>query len=137
MTTLAPTEVAMAAGDPNCERTFLGMRPWYMGLTETTTDATGKSSCIIKSPGGSEAELSTFVWTIVLNVLADLTLLVGYVALGFIIWGGFKYILSNGEPSKVAQAKTTLTNAMIGLVIAILSTVIVNTILAVFGGAAS
>ena len=44
--------------------------------------------------------------------------------------------MSTGEPPKVAQAKTIITNALIGLVIAILATVIVNTILIVVGSSA-
>ena len=45
--------------------------------------------------------------------------------------------MSNGEPGKITQAKTMITNALIGLVIGILATIVVNTILVVVGGAAS
>ena len=82
-------------------------------------------------------DLASFVWKIVLNISADIALLVGYAAIGFVIYGGFKYIMSTGEPGKVAEAKKMITNALIGLVIAVLATVIVNTILVVIGAAAS
>ncbi len=117
-----------------CEKTFIGLRPWYMGLTGTAS-VDGKETCIIKKP--EEAGEAKFIWTIILNISADLSLLVGYAAIVFVIFGGFKYILSTGEPGKVAAAKMIITNALIGLVIAILATVIVNTILAVLGGSAS
>ena len=112
-----------------CEKTFLGLRPWYKGLTD---DSSG--TCIIKKPeDNGEAK---FVWTIILNISADLSLIVGYVALIFLIYGGFKYILSTGEPQGVSTAKKTITNALIGLAISILATIIVNTIIMVVGGSA-
>ena len=45
--------------------------------------------------------------------------------------------MSTGEPGKVTEAKKMITNALIGLIIAVLATVIVNTILVVLGTAAS
>ena len=127
----------------NCDKTFLGFRPWFMGLTETVKDSSNKDICVVKSPDldkngeATDDEMSIFVWKIALNVLADFTILIGYISMIFVLWAGFKYMMSNGEPGKVAQAKTMLTNALIGLVISVLATVIVNTILAVFGNAAS
>ena len=110
----------------------LGVRAWYAGLAQDNGGV-----CDIKKPGSSDAEMSTYFWTIALNVLFDLTLFIGYAAIIFVIWGGFKYIMSNGEPGKITQAKTMITNALIGLVIGILATIVVNTILVVVGGAAS
>ncbi|MBP5675044.1 hypothetical protein J6W91_01800 [Candidatus Saccharibacteria bacterium] len=80
---------------------------------------------------------AAFVWRIILNVTIDLTLAASYVALILIIYGGFKYILSTGEPSKVTTAKTTITNAIIGFIIAMLATLIINTIIMIIGGSAS
>lgn len=117
----------------DCEKTLLlGLHPWYYKLTETVDN-----QCVLKKPGSNGADMSVYVWTVILNVLFDITLLIGYAAIIFVVFGGFKYITSNGEPAKVAQAKQTLTNALIGLVIGVLATVIVNTILVVLGSAAS
>ncbi|MBP5511975.1 hypothetical protein J6X90_01135 [Candidatus Saccharibacteria bacterium] len=110
---------------------LLGLRAWYAGLAEEVN-----GTCDMKKPPSDGDGIATYVWTIVFNILYDITLLAGLVALILVIFGGYKYILSNGEPGKVAQAKTIITNAMIGLVIAILAAVIVNTILMVIGGAA-
>ena len=110
-------------------KTFLGLRPWYDGLTETVND-----SCVIQQKKGDE--LPSFVWRIALNIISDVTLVVGYVAIIFVIYGGYKYIMSTGEPAKVSASKQIITNALIGLVISILATVIVNTIIAVVSGAA-
>lgn len=48
------------------------------------------------------------------------------IAVGFVIYGGYKYIASQGEPDKTNEARHMITNALIGLVIASLATVIVN-----------
>jgi hypothetical protein len=44
----------------------------------------------------------------------------------FLVWGGFKYITSNGDSSGVSTAKSTIIAALIGLVIAALARPIVN-----------
>ena len=46
----------------------------------------------------------------------------------FIIKGGFNYMLSAGSTDGMAGAKKTITNAVIGLVIVLLSAAIINTI---------
>ena len=74
---------------------------------------------------------------IVLNILVDLFFLVGFAALGFIIYGGFLYMSSAGDPSRAASGKNTLLHATIGLVIAVLANVITNTLINVIFGAAS
>lgn len=119
---------AMAA---DCDSSFLGMRPWYY------TDGSGSGVKIcengdIKSPTDGD-QLPAFIWTIALNVLFDLFLALGYLAMGFVIYGGYQYIMSQGDPAKAMRGKKTLTNAVIGTVIAMGATVIVNTISGIIG----
>jgi hypothetical protein len=72
--------------------------------------------------------------TLIFLAIAEILLrLSGLVAVGFIIYGGIKYILSQGEPDGVQQAQSTIINACIGLVIAIFSTAIVAYIGNTFG----
>lgn len=52
-------------------------------------------------------------------------LLVGSVAILFLIWGGFRYITAGGNPDAVKKARATITNAIIGLVVVILAWVLV------------
>lgn len=99
---------------------FIGLRAWYAGLTE---EQNGK--CEIKSPK-DEKELTTFVVKIIANVVADLMFIVGILALGFIIYGGFLYIASEGDPGRVARGKSTIVRAVIGTTIAMLANVLVN-----------
>ena len=47
--------------------------------------------------------------------------LLGVIAVGIIIWGGFVYLTSNGEEEKVTKAKNLLKNGVIGLLIILAS----------------
>lgn len=109
-----------------CERGFLGFRPWFKGLT---VNENGK--CQIGKPADGNEGMARFVWTIILNIMADVSSVMGYVAVFLIIYGGYYFIRSNGEPNYVAKGKKTISSAVIGLIIALLATVIVNTILTV------
>jgi len=50
-------------------------------------------------------------------------------AVAAIVYGGFSYIKSQGDPSAMKEAKTIVVNAIIGIVILAASALIVNTIL--------
>jgi len=112
----ATTYAAAPAGCPDSVLTF---PTWYRGLQSgdcsiTPPDATKKSG------------LSDFIWKIVLNLLEIALQLVGYIAVGFLIYGGFKYITGAGAPDKITAGRKIILNAVIGLVISIFSVAIVN-----------
>jgi len=100
-----------------CNDRLLTFPAWYKGLTE--------ADCTIKSPTAAGG-LPTFIWTIALNILEMMLQLVGYLAVGFLIRGGFKYMTSVGDPGETAKAKKIVMDAVIGLVISIFSVAIVN-----------
>jgi len=81
----------------------------------------------------SEEDLKNTAVIIAFNILTDLTVLAGYLVVGWIIWGGYKYMFSRGDVSKVTEGKKTLTNAFIGLAIVMLSGVIFSAIRSVLG----
>lgn len=64
--------------------------------------------------------------TLIARVIRAALLLVGVVALGFIVYGGFRYILSRGDEKDVASAKQTITYAVIGIVVIGISYMIVS-----------
>ncbi|RYF28406.1 MAG: hypothetical protein EOO17_04890 [Chloroflexi bacterium] len=104
---------------------FLSFPRWYDGICEGDGQ--------IKSPeavGG----LGNFIWTIVLNIIQMMLYLVGLISLAFIIWGGFKYMISGDNSSGTASARKTILNAVIGLVLSIMSFAIVNAVVASIGG---
>lgn len=55
------------------------------------------------------------------------------IALGFLVWGGIKWILSGGDKSAVEGARNTIVAAIVGLVIVFLSYFILNIVLRFFG----
>ncbi len=63
---------------------------------------------------------------LVLLAVLDISLrLAGLIAVGYIIWGGIKLITSQGDPDNSKRARQTITNAVIGLVIALFATTLV------------
>jgi hypothetical protein len=75
------------------------------------------------------AGLLTYLIRLVLTI-------VGLVAIVFIMLGGFQYITARGDEEKASAGKKTLTNAIIGLVIVILSYMIVAVIMNALQGRA-
>ena len=130
MAVLMPESVEALEGYSCGQDGFLGFRPWFAGLC----DSDDPENSSIKAPDkDDEADIARFVWTIVLNILMDLMIAVGYLALGFVIYGGYMYIISQGDPGKVMKAKKTLTNAIIGTIIALVASVAVNTVRVILG----
>lgn len=109
-----------------CTDTLIGIPAWYRGLQDEG------AGCSIKQPAQQSdtkgTELAKFIWTIVLNVIQAGLMIVAYVTIIYLVIGGFKYMTSTGEQAGMAAAKKTITNAIIGLVIALLSAAIVNTV---------
>lgn len=66
------------------------------------------------------------IWTIVINFIEMALQVVGYLAAGFIIWGGFRFLLSEGNVDKAAAARKTIINASVGLVLALASVAIIR-----------
>jgi hypothetical protein len=81
----------------------------------------------IRSPEGvswalsSGGEMSYFIL-----ILETIIGLAGLVAAGFIVFGAYSLITSNGEPENIAKAQKMITNAIIGLVIAAIAFLVVN-----------
>lgn len=103
-----------------CNQRLLTFPAWYRGLLN--------ADCDIKQPDSTKGGISTFIWTIVLNVIELMLQLVGYIAVGFIIVGGFKFLTSVGSPDGIAKSRKTITNAVVGLIISLFSVAIVNVI---------
>jgi hypothetical protein len=53
---------------------------------------------------------------------------VGLIAVAYIIYGGFRYVTSAGDEKAVGEAKKTILNAIIGLIVVILSYVLVRVV---------
>ena len=97
---------------------ILTLKPWYDGLT--------KDDCSIKDIGSDADSQANFIWRVVLNIVDDLLQLIGYTTVGYIMYGGFLMMTSNGAPDKAAHGRKTIMSAAIGLVIALASVALVN-----------
>lgn len=97
---------------------ILTLKPWYDGLT--------KGDCSIKDIGSDADSQANFIWRVVLNIVDDLLQLIGYTTVGYIMYGGFLMMTSNGVPDKAAHGRKTIMSAAIGLVIALASVALVN-----------
>jgi hypothetical protein len=66
--------------------------------------------------------------TFIANLINILLFLAGAIAVLFVIIGGFQYLTSAGNAETAEKGKSTVVNAIIGIVIIILSYVIINAI---------
>jgi ABC-type Fe3+ transport system permease subunit len=66
------------------------------------------------------------VWLIAASVVELLLRVASLLAVGFVVYGGVQYILSQGEPDRTTKARDTIFNALIGLVIAVAATTAVT-----------
>lgn len=119
---LVPLGTASAV---NCgsKPTFLGLIPWYQYL-HVTDD--GQGGCKITDFSGSDPAStlgghSPFL-LIALAIVDDLLRVATLIAVGYVIYGGFRYMTSNGSPDGTKNAQNTIIDAMVGLVIAIVAT---------------
>ncbi len=118
---------ASAAVASGCNKSsfLLGLPTWYKYLD---VGPKGSDPCAIKGPANSRGGLDvpTALPRILLAVVDILLRVAAMVSIGFVIYGGFRYMLSQGEPDSTRQAKGTIITSIIGLVITIFSTAIVN-----------
>ena len=99
---------------------FLGFVCWDDGLTGENIN--------------NETDLQNKIWVIAANVATDITVLAAYLVLGYVIYGGYLYTFSGGDPGKVTTGRKALSQAFIGLAIVMLAYVIMSSIRAALGG---
>jgi hypothetical protein len=130
----------LAANSENCQKqsdNFLKFPTWYKYLNPVFIEADPNadpprfsSECKISFPKDSnnKESLVLAVGPILLAVFEIILRIGGIAAVGFIIFGGFQYLLSQGEPEQTKGAKSTILNAVIGLAIMLSAVAIVNII---------
>lgn len=92
---------------------FLFLKPWH--------------ACLPKDSNGvPQIRSLTDFWLIFIPLLEDALKIAGYAAAGFVLWGGIKYLKSQGDPGQLNEARQVIHNALFGLVLALLSVAIVN-----------
>jgi hypothetical protein len=113
--------------DTCSNKTFFGIPPWYKYLIDTGLMASNKVTGACELVGSLQPNDWVQVIILVALALLDMALrLAGLVAAGFVIYGGIQYVISQGEPDKTKDAQQTIINALIGLVIAMISAAFVS-----------
>lgn len=126
-----PSGTVAAASCGGNDASFLGFPVWYRGVS---TEANGK--CIVTFNGSSD-QLGSFIWKIGLNIVEIAIRVVALIAVGYILYGGFTYLTSNGSSDKAAKGLSLIMSASIGLVISIASIAIVNTLFGIIPSGAT
>lgn len=98
------------------------------GSTPATPPIKSKECSVVEGLGGDCANQDTGsgVTRFVVSLVRIMSLILGIIAIIFIIIAGFKYVVSGGNEQKVSEAKRTLIYAMIGLGVAALAQILVN-----------
>lgn len=97
----------------HCNTGFLSLPNWHKGLDKT-------DNCEIVLNDLNE------VWIIAANIADIVIHIAGLLSVVFIIYGGVRYITSQGDPENLQSAKKTIANAIVGLILAILASTIVG-----------
>ena len=122
------TTVAFTGGAPayaegytfngDCRGGFLGLYSWDCNVNIS-----------------DDTSLKSGIWMIATNVAVDIAIIATYLIIGYVIYGGYLYTFSGGDPNKVATGKKTLTQAFIGLAITMCASIIMGAIrIALVGG---
>lgn len=109
----APVMVpAMAHGQGNSVKDNL-----CLGVNQAT--GATETACVDK-------DLDASATPTIQKVINLISLLVGAISVLMIIFGGFRYITSGGDSTKVGNAKSTILYAIIGIVIVALAQIIIR-----------
>lgn len=102
----------------------LGLPFWYEYLDGQTIDGQCRPTL------GAPAD----IWRVAAALFIILLRIASITAVGIIIFGGFKYIMSKGNSNDIAGAKDTISNAVIGLVLTVISARLIGFVAGRFNG---
>lgn len=95
-----------------CHTDFFGFPAWYKYLDHP--------NCMPQIHNVSD------IWLIVAAIIEIALRIAALVAVIFVIYGGFSYTTSQGDPEGTGKAKGTIVNAVIGLAISVMAAAIVS-----------
>lgn len=89
----------------------------------------GYPNPIVDPTGGRFSNIGDIINVLIPYIFA----LAGIILLFLIIWGGFGYLTSGGDPKKVESARGKLTHAIIGFIIIFVAYWLVQILETIFG----
>jgi len=114
------------------DKTFFGLPTWYKYLEfDQNCEIKIKERIVTYDSKGKVKKVNDqinfkTIWLILFAVVEIILRLAGFLAFVFVLVGGFKYVLSQGNPEKTANALQTIKNALIGVIIAIVASQLVS-----------
>jgi hypothetical protein len=115
--------ISLFANAPSsCEKKFFDLWPWFHYLSSNDFGPNKANHSLGKCDINNNFNIiggSSDLPLILLAIIDDLLRIAGMIAVGFVIYGAFKYVASQGSPENVANAQGTIINALIGLAISI------------------
>ena len=106
---------------------IFGIPTWYKYLKVEYSDVTNKCEVqfsLMNSAGGSFK--GSDILLVGLGIIDILVRIAALVAVGFVIYGGIRYIISQGSPDGTKAAQNTILNGVIGLAIAVVAAGVVT-----------
>lgn len=118
------------AADPeatpkDCSNSFLGLPTWYEYL-QLDEDCTVVGPSVANDDGSTRLDITKVITRVSLAIIDILMRVGGMVAFGFIVYSGFRFVMSQGNPDQEKAARETAINAIIGMVITIFAIAIVT-----------
>lgn len=132
-----------AAISKQCGGDFFGLVPWYNYLGPEFSYSASSVSKGLHNPPDQDCTVKCFnIFTqsqandcgvthsdipyVLLAIVDDLLRVAGIVAVVFVIVGAFNYVGSQGNPDSTAKAQNTITGALIGMALAIVSVAFIS-----------
>lgn len=105
------------------ERVFFGLPTWHKYLEKKDVGGVCEIQFDLMEGGKFNGD---DMLLIALSIVDILVWLAGIIAVFFVMYGGIKYITSQGSPDGTKGAQNTIMNALIGLGIAIVAGAVVG-----------
>ena len=99
----------------------------FLALAQSSV-SDGLNSISLVFPNSGAFSAGSTPQQFIVAIIQIMLLFSGMIAVVFVIIGGYRYITSNGNEESAEKGRNTLVNAIIGLVIIILSYVIINVV---------
>ena len=119
----AVTAVGDGGGSVPCNSNFFTFPAWHAGLNKD-------SNCRIKITKLND------IWVIAFNILNIAIQIGAYTAAFVMFFMIFKMVTARGDPGKISSAGIGIRNAIIGLIVALISVAIVQFVTTSIAGAA-
>ena len=112
---------------------FFEIPAWYRGLGSCEPVTPGSSDYEYKMDNLKDKGPNEIIFKVALNIIDMALRIVAILAIIFIIYGGVLLITAQGAPDKVKSGKLAITQALIGMAIAMLASSVIGFIVSAMG----